>query len=541
MTEALGKRLCGRFDELEAERKTWETHWQEVSDFVLPRRDFTTTRTPGEKRSQRQVDGTTPAAAEQLANALHGTATSPWLKWFELRPEDEDLAEDDEVAAWLEDATRRMHNVFSAGSSGFGPAAHEFYLDYTALATSCFYVGERTAPSGGALTDIQFASRPLAECFIAEDADGRVDTLFRKFCPTARQARQMFGDAAGRRILELAEKKPGEKVTLLHATLPREDARGDGVDPKTKPVASVYVDRESGHVIREGGYDEMPFLAARWSKRSGEIYGYGPGMIALPDTKMLNAMATTTIRAAQRSVDPPMQMPDDGYVTAANLRPGAMNYYRSGVSQFDRIAPILTGADPRIGMEMMNEVRQRIRETFYVEWLKLPELDRMTATEVIERRDQRLRLLSPMLTRLEAEFLSPLIDRVFDILMRRGRFLPVPQALRGRSLKVEYVAPIAAAQRATEAESINRLLVLAAQVAQVNPQAIQAIDAEQTLRIGARLYGSPRGLIRSPAMVASIMAETQQRQAMAAAVETGQGIAAGAKDAAQAARFLQAA
>ena len=42
--------LLKRFGSLENQRQTWESHWQEIADYVVPRKaDVTKVRSPGDK------------------------------------------------------------------------------------------------------------------------------------------------------------------------------------------------------------------------------------------------------------------------------------------------------------------------------------------------------------------------------------------------------------------------------------------------------------------------------------------------------------
>lgn len=68
--------LIRRQEQLAAERMPLEQHWQEIAELVNPMRaDFTLgnsvfPRQAGEKRLQKQYDGTATLAAEQLTAGL---------------------------------------------------------------------------------------------------------------------------------------------------------------------------------------------------------------------------------------------------------------------------------------------------------------------------------------------------------------------------------------------------------------------------------------------------------------------------------------
>ena len=60
--------LLSRFGSLQTSRATWESHWQEIADYVVPRKaDVTKTRSPGDKRAELIFDGTAIHAAELMS------------------------------------------------------------------------------------------------------------------------------------------------------------------------------------------------------------------------------------------------------------------------------------------------------------------------------------------------------------------------------------------------------------------------------------------------------------------------------------------
>ena len=186
------------------------------------------------------------------------------------------------------------------------------------------------------------------------------------------------------------------------------------------PFESVYLEYKNGNELSVSGFKEFPFVVPRYLKASHEIYGRSPAMTALPDVKMLNEMSKTTIKAAQKQVDPPLLVPDDGFLLPVRTVPGGLNFYRSGTR--DRIEPLNIGANNPLGLNMEEQRRDAIRAVFYVNQLMMQQGPQMTATEVIQRNEEKMRLLGPVLGRLQSELLKPLIDRVFNILLRNNQF-----------------------------------------------------------------------------------------------------------------------
>ena len=67
----LTKSLKRRFDKLKTNRQNWETHWQEVADYMLPRKaDVTKTRSKGDKRTELIFDSSPLQSVDLLAASL---------------------------------------------------------------------------------------------------------------------------------------------------------------------------------------------------------------------------------------------------------------------------------------------------------------------------------------------------------------------------------------------------------------------------------------------------------------------------------------
>ncbi len=513
--------ILRQWEDVAARRQTFQSVWQEIADNLLGRRDFTTQATPGRKRMARIYDTTGLQAADLLAAALHSFLTNPALRWFSLRAEDPDLADDEEVADWLSSVEDAMYAAFNAPDANFAPQIHEVYLDQVAFGTAALYIGDR--PGRGLL----FSARPLGEIHVAESAEGRVDTVFRRFAFTARQAQQVWGDGAGRAVAEALAANKGERsFEFLHCVKPMPpDAAGHA----GFAFASYYVSLADKAVIASGGYHEMPYMVPRWSKDSGEVYGRAPGWNALPDQKMLNEMSKTTLKAAQKAVDPPLLVADDGVVMPLRTHPGGINVVRAGALAADPLRPLPVAPRIDIGLEMMEQRRDAIRGAFHYNLLQLFQDPRMTATQVLQLVQEMQRLMGPMLGRQQAELLEPMIERVYGILLRAGALPPLPDALAdalgGLSIRIDHVSPIARAQKAGDAQAILRTLEAAQAMASLDPQVTDLIDPDAGMRLIAEANGVPAKALRGPERLAAIRMERADAAQRATAAQGAMGVA----------------
>jgi hypothetical protein len=513
--------LINRYEALKKERQMWEAHWQEISELVLPRRsDFVGPRTKGDKRGLKAVDSTAIIANELLAAGLHGMLTNPASKWFKLRISDESLMTDEDVLTWLEDVERIIFSEFNSSVSGFTSHIHELYLDLCAFGTAVMFIGTDEKDQ------LIFSTRHLKECYLAEDPWGQIDTVYRLFEYTIRNVVIRWPDTHGAEIKKLYEAgKLDQKVDVLHCTYPRTDPPSEDKTAAGLPFASEYIIPKHKIELQVGGFDEKPYVSPRWIKAAGETFGRGPGMNTLPDVKMLQEMLKTVIKSAQKIVDPPLQAEDDSVVGPVRTVPGGLNFRRAGS---DPIIPLETRGNIPIGLEMLQDARVRIREGFFIDQLQLNTGPQMTATEVLQRTEEKLRLLGPVLGRLQSEFLSVLIDRVFGILSRTGKLPIPPSVLENVEYTVEYVSPLARAQRQVEANGLMRVFEIGGPIFQIDPNAPKALNGPAAIHWLADLFGLPVSITNTPDQVAEMIRMEQEaiaRQQQMAALQQGAGAA----------------
>ena len=526
----LARQLKDNLSRLQEKRSNWESHWQEVSDYMLPRKaEITKQRARGDKRHVQIFDATAIHALELLAASLHGMLTSSANKWFSLRFKETELNDIDEAKEWLENSTRRMYDAIA--KSNFQQEIFECYFDLIAFGTACLMIEEDQEDT------LLFSARHIKEIYIQENKKGFVDTIYRKFKMPVQAVIDKFGaDNVSKDTVTTFKKSPFEETTLVHVARPRSNFDPQKKDKQNMPVQSIYFEFESGHIISIGGFNEMPYVIPRYLKASTETYGRSPGMNALPDVKVLNKMVENGLKAAAKQIDPPLLVPDDGMLAPIRMSPGSINFFRSGSR--DRIEPLQINANTNVSLNNENQRRDAIAKMFHVDQLLITENRNMTATEVLQRNEEKMRILGPVLGRLQSELLSPLIIRVFNMMLRQGLFQQAPDILSQQELNIEYVSPMALAQRGQELQSLMRGLEIFGSLSQTLP-VMDYIDDNGMVKQIIEILGLPAKVIKSDQEVEQLRAE--RAQAEQAAMEQQQQMAEAqmVKDAAPMAKVIQ--
>lgn len=515
------EKIVKRYNELKSERSTWDSHWREIADYVYPRRsDFDTKRSPGEKRMTKVFDSTAIQANELLASGLVGLNINPATTWF--RPNTEGM--DDAASLWLDNAAKVMLQEINASKSGFYTAAYEYFMEFAAFGTAGMFITEGENNRG-----LLFQSRSLTEMVCGENHFGQIDTVYRRFEWPAHRIFSRWGSNSGKAILDAIRKgKPDSKFFVVHCIQPRMERESGKRDKMNMPFEEAYVVESEKHVLEEGGFNEFPIPVGRFYKSPLETYGRSPAMTALPDIKMLNEIMKTTIKAAQKSVDPPLIVPSDGFLNPIRTVPGGQNVFDGSVNE---AVGQLPSANPGIGIDFVQLLQEKVRSMFFVDQLQFAGGPQMTATEVLQRTEEKLRLLGPILGRVQTEFLGPVLDRVFGILFRQGRFGQTPESLPA-SFEFVYTSQVTQAQRQQEANGFLRAVEVMSPLLNLQPEKLtDNVNGDKLVRDTLEMFGVSPDKLREEDDVdiiqeqrAQIQQLTQMLQTMQQAGEAGQAV-----------------
>lgn len=496
-------------------RSTFESHWREIEERVSYKGLYfnNADKTQGEKSTQRIFDATAMLAADRFAAAMESMISPRTQRWHGLAPVDPDLKRVKAVKDWCEEATDVLFGARYAPQANFASQAHEAYWQIGCYGTGALFVDDDIGKG------ILYQAVHLAELFFSEDAAGRVDKVHRLRSRTLRQLVQRFGiDALPGKTKAAYERNPEDRVDVLHCVKPRQDYNPSRRDFRGMPLVSYYVLPDERAVLEEGGYRTQPYCIGRYSTSPRECYGRGPGMMVLPEIKMLNEMRKAMLRAGQKAVDPPLLLPEDGLMRAFDLRAGALNYGGLDDQGNQLVKPLMNGARVDIGDELIEQSRTVINDAFLVTLFQiLVETPQMTATEAMLRAQEKGQLLAPTMGRVQGELIGPTIERELDILAAAGQLPPMPDELReaGGLVDIDYVSPLNRLQKSEDAVGILRTLESLAPMAQIDPTVADIIDPEECVRIMAEVNGMPSKGLRSPKRVAALRegrAEQQQMQ-----------------------------
>ena len=444
MTEI--EQLINEFDFLKQERRPFEGVWEEIRQNIAPNMSAFDSPQPGQRQEGVIFDGTPVSALNMYASGSMGYLLSSSFNWFALRVPDETLMDVREVRMWLSKVDQVLYSMI---------ARSNFYVEMFAFFYNAGDIGTPTvcrywdATSGREY----FSVRHPREIYLTEDSHGQVNGTFRHYTMTNAQIMEAF-DKKGtvhEEIRDAADRAEERHRTreVLHVVQPNEQYDPRKKDRKAKKYRSWYIDLQHESELRSGGMSVNMYNTWRVQKQADEKYGRGPGWNALSDIKMLYAIAKSDMTAAQLLVNPPLDIPEE---RMADYRfvPGGRNPYEEAGR---RVEIPNMNLNIGAGLEMQRQKIEIIKRHYLTDFFQMfaQAEKEMTATEVRQRREEKAVLLGPHITGLNHDVLDGIIDGLFNDAVDEG-LIPTPprvllESMQGRRLEVDYMGPLAQAQR----------------------------------------------------------------------------------------------
>lgn len=532
-------------ERLKADLATYHSHCEEVARYVVPRLDdfFNARRVPGEKRSQYQYDSTAPLALDRFASIVESLVVPRGQLWHGLEPEDEELLEDHEAMLWYESVRNYLFKLRYGTTSNFAPQVNETFSSMGAFGCGVMITEERPGQW------LRYKSSHIKEHYFQENSDGIIDSDYREYELTARQAVQKFGEAnLSERMLKCVSKEPNRKFKFLHVVIPNGERVYGAIDARGKAFSSYHISVEDKMMVaKPGGYRKFPFIVARYMTSPNEVMGRSPAMTALAEIKMLNQIRKTDIKARHLAIDPPNLAANEASIRKFNLKPNAMNYGTLDMAGNPLVKPYQTGTRIDMSNDMIDQSRRMINDIFLVNLFQiLIETPEMTATEVLARQQEKGDLLSPIGGRLENEFCGKLVERELDAMAAAGQFdddgpFPMPASVRerGGAYSVKYTSPMARYRMSGEAAGAEKTVQALIPVAQIDPTVFDIIDFKEYGKLIARATGAPIRIMRSNAQLAAMEEGRRQQQEAEMMAQALPAVAGSVKDLAQAEALTQ--
>lgn len=501
-----------RWGDLRERRTRHEAVWEDIARLIRPQRGGFSLSDHVDRDQAKPLSSAPVMASSSFASGIYAGITNPANRWAGLETPDADFNNWGPMAEWNDVATRAVMTSFGPSMSSFYSATFQGYSDIAAFGQFAgydeFVTGERK------FMDVTLS---LAEVVVDIDWFGRVVEVVRKFVGTARQISRQFKGQVPPKIAELAEKGAPDRLAVYQHVLLNEDFRKGFLGPRGKRYLSRYVTEEGRALLRESGYDDMPFYFPRWDVDSGETYGTGPGFIALPSARLHQLMDAATIRAAQQAADPTKLVPHrDDWQIHGRIAPGQL--VAGGLNPMNGRKMIETlDTTGNIGLTEAEKARvlEQVKDAFHYTIMSLQGRTGLTSEETLIIEEAKLRNWAPHADRIMEEYGARKVERRFQMLWRLGQIPPPPPEAQGIPLQVRYQSAATMAMSAREGQAVRQF------VSDLGPMTeLARINDDFDLRAATEALADA-----SPSLPARIL--RSRAEAEARAQQRNQGAAAG--------------
>ena len=534
--------IAARVKELINKREPYMSRWREIRKYQLPyvgQFDGEDNESTAANRKDTHIyHGVSWEANQIFAAGIMSGLTPPNRKWFRMAFEAQDISDNTKLGAVLDERMNIINGVLER--SNFYTVIHSCYLE---LAFGQAPLGIFPDSRNG----VHFVSYPIGSYAIETGPDGTIDYFCRKYKMSARQLVDKFGEENVPENIrqELDGNGTGLKAshTVIWYVEPNRMADKNKLGGQYLPYLSVYYveGSEENEFLYIGGFYEFPVPVARYLITGNESYGKGPGWFAEGDSKALQLMEKDRLVAIELTVKPPMQGSPDIANKGINMIPGGKTY-RPGN---DKVEPLFNVATNLQHLEAAIEQQvDRIKREYNANlFMMLDELSdkTMTAREVLERNQEKMAILGPVVQRMQFEFLGRIIERVYNIL-DRAHFFPEPedeelaQILAQQEIKIEYISPLAQAQKMSGLVNIEQAVAFAGQLAQFDPSILKKINWPEAINQYFALVGAPAAIKKTDEEYQEQVAAEQEQMAAMQQEQNAMNMVQAAAPAAQAAK-----
>lgn len=509
-------------NELFNKRGNLLTLWQCLAEQFYPERaDFTVIRTLGDDMAAHLMTSYPVVARRDLGNSFSAMLRPSAKPWFQVRSSRPDKEVTD-ARQWLEWATSLQRNAMYDPVAGFARATtatdHDFGCFGQAVIEKDLY-----RPRDGKTPHLLFRNWHLRDVAWCESVTGKIDTIYRRWKPTARELRRQFGDKIHAKVLEKLTQTKAEpycEFNVWHVVLPSDAYRElPGAKPIRHPFVSIFIDVDNQHEMECVGQWTKRYTIPRWQTVSGSQYAHSPATVAaLPDARLIQAVTLVLLEAGEKAVNPPTIATQDVVRSDISLYAGGTTWVDAEYDERlgEALRPMtIDKSGLQFALELVRDIRQSLRDDFFLSKLDMPPVGgpQMTAYEVGQRVQEYIRNALPLFEPMETEYNADMCDDVFTLLLMNSPEMreSIPKSIQGSEIRFQFESPLREASDRAKAGQFVEASQILATATQLDPTTGFIVDGQKATR-DVLLAVAPADWLRTEDTVEGMIANQQQQQ-----------------------------
>ncbi len=499
-----------RYQRAQGVADLWMAIHQACYFYAIPNRNkfWRPQEQQGEMRGARVYDTTAIEATKTFVSKLHSAMTPPQTQWgfLSLHPNAPGSPEEKQMAQReLDSYMMRLFEFLFA--SNFDVVINECYFDVS-VGTACLVVNQYTERE-----PLLFTSVPMDKLAIEEAMTGRIESWYRNWenvkvneikirWPKARIPEEFMQMTIG---------EPNATVRLIY----------EGVMyVPTEKLPYCYVVCTEQYLIYSEYFENNPGIVWRFQKTNNDVFGRGPIMDALPSMISLNEVARIELASANLNVFRPYMGFSDAVFNPHTFRMQPMTVIPIapiGSQGQPPLIPLPDTSNPQFAQLTIADLRMQIMKLLFAD-SPIPQDSKQpaSATELMINQQQLAQRIGPLFSRLQQEFLWPVVRRVAYILDKMG-LLPYP-SIKEKDIVFNYRSPLALAKGQEQIARFTQFFQIlqginGPEYAQmyVNPMLYPYVIAE-LMQIDQRLLNDPAQVAQVAQGLQNQMNEAQEAQ-----------------------------
>ena len=406
------KALCKEHNNLKAERAIWDSRYSAIQQHFFPfGSDFPNRQTTNGEEIITNESSVPRVSVRTLVSYLFAYANPTSNDWAKYENIDASLNKDETSNMILDNLSELSMQLVAR--SNFYMATESWINDWAIYGTATLL------PTVKDKKTIIYKHVPLNQSYIAENYDGMVDKHHREYELTHTQLLKMLKDKEEQgKVCDIpqwliekveVETKTGTptKLTLVYVVSDRKLMRGN----KEYAYSGILISQKDEEILSVDYFDEFPYIVSRFSQREGEVYGRSTTMDALCDARIMHRLTVDELDGIEFNILPPAFVKSSSDIDLDKFEPGTVVPYDDSMGTGGPpVTFMTTNSDLQSAELLMQRLTLQIEKALYLDVFQaLQGRTNMSATEVVERSNERVQTSMMFANRLKSEFHEPIL------------------------------------------------------------------------------------------------------------------------------------